>query len=122
MQYLTAGLHPSSPFDLHFQSQVRSIKRNMELVEDIPPQYDVGNLGSDHFDSIDRHLMDSEVDPIGAGSDGESIQSANATSLYLSSDNCSATSAGMTVMAAPLSTRAGQRSETRVSSGVWTVT
>ena len=66
----------------------------MELVEDIPSQYKIGNRGGDHFDSIDRHLMDSEIDPIGA--------------------NCSATSAGMTVMAAPLSTRAGQRSETRV--------
>ena len=62
---------PSSPFDFDFQSQIRSIKRNMELVEDIPSQYDVGNLGGDNFDSIDRHLMESEVDPIGAGSDGD---------------------------------------------------
>ena len=50
---------------------MRSIKRNMELIEDIPTQYKIGNLGGDHFDSIDRHLMDSEIDPIGAGSDGD---------------------------------------------------
>jgi hypothetical protein len=50
---------------------MRSFTLNVELVEDIPPQYDVGNLGGDNFDSIDRHLMESEVDPIGAGSDGD---------------------------------------------------
>ena len=42
----------SSLFDLDFQSQMRSIKRNMELIEDIPTQYKIGNLGGDHFDSI----------------------------------------------------------------------
>jgi hypothetical protein len=47
-----------------------AIKRNMELVEDISSQYNVGNLGGDNFDSIDRHLMESEVDPISADSDG----------------------------------------------------
>src|SRR5262245_5097145 len=61
----------SLPFDLDFQSQIRSIKRHVEFVEDIPPQYDVGNLGGDNFDAMDKYLMESEVNPIGAGSDGD---------------------------------------------------
>lgn len=66
-----ARLAQSLSLSLYFQSQTRTVKCQMTLVEDIPTYDDVTNLGSDDFDAVYEHIMQSEIDPVSARRDGE---------------------------------------------------